>query len=155
MASAYEFVIQQTQNRQGYLRSPGLRPKNLPLLWKNVSEVDATEKFQLSVSSHCLVQCLTQYCDIVLARSVVWPTAPCSALQPVTGGHLKCISVDQWALTLFLACLLCLPRCWWDSTTPNCYDLVFFFFLFFCVVFGSFAFHVFLSCSLRMSLWSV
>lgn len=84
---------------------------------------------------------MTWYCGMSLREG----SQLCS--EPVAGGHLKCISVGQLVLKLFLACLFVWPR-WWDSTTPNCYDLRFYYFvLFFC-------FSCILSCSHKTGLWS-
>ncbi len=90
-------------------------------------------KVQLSVSSHCLVQCLTQYCGMSL-REVLCGHSALLCSEPVTGGHLKCISVDQWALTLFLACVCVLPRCGGTVLHQTVMILGFVIFLFFCVV---------------------
>lgn len=89
-------------------------------------------KVQLSVSSHCLVQCLTQYCGMSLPEvlcgysTLLW-TCDWRSLKIYLSGPVSADAI----LSLFV----CFIKMWWDSTTPNCYDHGFFIFLLlFCVV---------------------
>ncbi len=78
----------------------------------------------------------------VLARSVVWPQRP-ALLWTCDWRSLKMYFSGPVSADAILSLCVCFTKMWWDSTTPNCYDLGFCDFLVFLCCFGSFAFHVF------------
>ncbi len=133
------WICDPTNTKQaGYSRSSGLCPKKLAFIMRESLRSWHHRKVQLSVSSRCPAQYLTQYCGMSSQEglSVVWRRRP-ALLWTCGWRSLKMYFSGPVSADAILSLFVRFTKMWWDSTTPNCYDHGFYDIL---CCFGSFAF---------------